>query len=38
MIGYGAGDEFVAHTIKENISLAEMAESLRGYVQLLRAF
>jgi putative selenium metabolism hydrolase len=38
MIGYGAGDEFVAHTIKENISVAEMAESLRGYVQLLREF
>ena len=38
MIGYGPGDEFVAHTIKENIAIAEIAESLRGYVHLLRTF
>lgn len=38
MIGYGPGDEFVAHTVKENIAIAEMAESLRGYVHLLRTF
>jgi acetylornithine deacetylase/succinyl-diaminopimelate desuccinylase-like protein len=38
MIGYGPGDEFVAHTVKENIAIAEIAESLKGYVHLLRTF
>jgi putative selenium metabolism hydrolase len=38
MIGYGPGDEFVAHTVKENIAIAEIAESLHGYVHLLRRF
>jgi acetylornithine deacetylase/succinyl-diaminopimelate desuccinylase-like protein len=38
MIGYGPGNEFVAHTVKENIAIDEIVESLRGYVQLLRTF
>ena len=38
MIGYGPGNEFVAHTVKENIAIAEIAESLRGYIHLLRTF
>ena len=38
MIGYAAGEEFVAHTVRENIALDAMAESLRGYVSLVLNF
>jgi putative selenium metabolism hydrolase len=38
VLGYGPGEEALAHTIRESISLDSMAEGLRGYVQLLRDF
>lgn len=38
MIGYAPGEEFVAHTVRENVSIMAMDESLRGYVQLLQGF
>lgn len=38
IIGYAPGDESLAHTVKESISIAEMGEALQGYVGLLRAF
>lgn len=38
VIGYSPAEEHLAHTIKESISIAKMAESLKGYVQLLREF
>ena len=38
MIGYAPGEEFVAHTVRENVSITAMAESLQGYVQLLQSF
>lgn len=38
IIGYAPGEENLAHTVKESISIAQMAEALRGYVALLREF
>jgi putative selenium metabolism hydrolase len=38
VIGYSPAEEHLAHTVKESISIAKMAESLRGHVQLLRDF
>lgn len=38
VIGYAPGEEELAHTIRESISLTQMAESLRGHVALLRDF
>ena len=38
IIGYSPSEEHLAHTIKESIAIPKMAESLRGYVQLLREF
>ncbi len=38
IIGYAPGEESQAHTAGESISLAQMEESLRGYVALLRGF
>ncbi|MCA9957337.1 MAG: M20/M25/M40 family metallo-hydrolase, partial [Anaerolineales bacterium] len=38
MIGYAPSEEDQAHVVDESISIEKMAESLRGYVQLLREF
>ncbi len=38
VVGYAPGEESMAHTAGESISLNQMAESLRGYVALLRDF
>jgi succinyl-diaminopimelate desuccinylase len=38
IIGYSPGEEPLAHTVKESISIAKMAKSLRGHVQLLRDY
>ncbi|MFQ5401211.1 MAG: M20 family metallopeptidase [Anaerolineae bacterium] len=38
IIGYSAAEEPLAHTIHDSISIAKMADSLRGHVQLLREF
>lgn len=38
MIGYAPGEEFVAHTVRENVAIASMRESLQGYVALLVEF
>lgn len=38
IIGYSAGEEPLAHTVKESISIAKMAESLRGHVALILDF
>ncbi len=38
IIGYAPGEEHLAHTVKESISIAKMGEALRGYVGLLREF
>lgn len=38
MIGYAASEENQAHVVDESISIAKMAESLRGHVALLQAF
>ncbi len=38
IIGYSPAEEHLAHTVKESISIAMMADSLRGYVALLRRF
>lgn len=38
MLGYAASEENQAHVVDESISLAKMAESLRGHVALLREF
>ncbi|MGD8854792.1 MAG: M20/M25/M40 family metallo-hydrolase [Chloroflexota bacterium] len=38
IIGYSPGEENLAHTVDESISLEMMADSLRGYVELLRTF
>lgn len=38
IIGYAASEEEMAHVVDESISLAKMAESLHGHVQLLRDF
>lgn len=38
VLGFAPGEEEMAHTAGESISLDQMAESLRGHVQLLREF
>ncbi len=38
MIGYAPGDEGLAHTIHERISIDSMHENLRGLIELLREF
>ncbi|MEZ4517342.1 MAG: M20/M25/M40 family metallo-hydrolase [Chloroflexota bacterium] len=38
VLGFAPGEEDLAHTVRESISLDEMAESLRGHVALLREF
>jgi acetylornithine deacetylase/succinyl-diaminopimelate desuccinylase-like protein len=38
VLGFAPGEERMAHTAGESIALDEMAESLRGHVQLLRDF
>ena len=38
MIGYAPGEEFVAHTVRENVAIASMRVSLQGYVALLVEF
>jgi succinyl-diaminopimelate desuccinylase len=38
IVGFAPGEEFLAHTVAESISIEEMEQSLRGYVQLLREF
>jgi succinyl-diaminopimelate desuccinylase len=38
IIGYAPGEESLAHTADESISIPMMADSLRGYVNLLRNF
>lgn len=38
VLGYGPGEENLAHTIHESVSLDDMAEGLRGYAELLRSF
>jgi acetylornithine deacetylase/succinyl-diaminopimelate desuccinylase-like protein len=38
VLGFAPGEERMAHTAGESIGLDEMAESLRGHVQLLREF
>lgn len=38
IIGYSPAEEHLAHTVKESISIAMMADSLRGHVELLRRF
>ncbi len=38
VLGFAPGDEEMAHTAGECITLAQMAEALRGQVQLLREF
>jgi succinyl-diaminopimelate desuccinylase len=38
IIGYSPGEENLAHTVKERISIDMMAESLKGYMQLLLEF
>ncbi len=38
VLGFAPGEEEMAHTAGESISLEQMAESLRGHVQLLREF
>lgn len=38
VLGYAPGDETLAHTVKESIAIDEMAESLRGHMQLLKEY
>lgn len=38
VLGFAPGEETMAHTAGESISLEQMAESLRGHAQLLREF
>ena len=38
VLGFAPGEEEMAHTAGESIALEQMAESLRGHVQLLREF
>ncbi|MGD2078977.1 MAG: M20/M25/M40 family metallo-hydrolase [Chloroflexota bacterium] len=38
IIGYSPGEEELAHTVDESISLEMMADSLRGHVELLRSY
>jgi succinyl-diaminopimelate desuccinylase len=38
MVGYAPGEERLAHTVAEAISIEEMDQGLRGYVHFLREF
>ncbi len=38
IIGFAPGEEGQAHTVNESISISQMDEALRGYVNLLRTF
>ena len=38
VLGFAPGEEEMAHTAGESIAIDQMAESLRGHVQLLRIF
>ena len=38
VVGFAPGEEYLAHTVQESIAIDRMAESLRGYVQLLQEF
>lgn len=38
IIGYSAGEESLAHTVNESISIEMMLDSLKGHVQLIREF
>jgi succinyl-diaminopimelate desuccinylase len=38
VLGYSAGEEPLAHTVRESISIEKMRESLLGYMQILREF
>jgi putative selenium metabolism hydrolase len=38
IIGYSPGEEPLAHTVRESISIAKMGDSLRSHVSLLRHF
>lgn len=38
VLGYAPGDETLAHTVKESIAIDEMAEALKGHMQLLREY
>jgi putative selenium metabolism hydrolase len=38
ILGYSPGEENLAHTVKERISIDMMADNLKGYIQLLREF
>jgi succinyl-diaminopimelate desuccinylase len=38
VVGFGPGEEELAHTARESIAIDQMAESLRGHIRLLRDF
>lgn len=38
VLGYSAGEEELAHTVRESIAIDRMADSLRGHIALLRGF
>ncbi len=38
VLGYSAGEEPLAHTVKESISIEKMRESLLGHMQILREY
>lgn len=38
VLGFSPGEEALAHTVQESISIAMMAESLRGQFELIRSF
>jgi acetylornithine deacetylase/succinyl-diaminopimelate desuccinylase-like protein len=38
IVGFSPGEEQLAHTVDESISIEMMADSLRGYVELLRTY
>ena len=38
IIGFAPGEENLAHTVKESISIAQMGEALQGYVSLLSEY
>lgn len=38
VLGYSAGEEPLAHTVKESIAINKMRESLRGHMQILRTY
>ena len=38
IVGYSPGEEALAHTVDESISLDMMADSLRGHVELLLSY